>query len=201
MRGLLLENLFESDGGKHAAKAYWNALTKLRAAWKEVFHEDLPTVGNRAKDAFEQAVAQMKERLAKDTMGERRLRTALDVDEKEDIAEVLLGNADMDDVPPKLVKDAMLEQCIILGGGRHDLGALLRPVLGKVFADGKTRRPRLGANRHWPRLLQYVRELEEDTNWPTGKGVHLMNAGGGGRVARRPANPADLVVRIDPEHL
>jgi hypothetical protein len=134
-------------------------------------------------------------------VGETRLRTALDVDAKEDIAEVLLGDADMDDVTPKFVKEAMLGQCGILGPGRHELVALLRPVLGKVFADAKTRRPRLGANRHWPRLLQYVRELEEDTTWSTGKGVHLMNSGGGGRVARHPANPADLAVRIDLDYL
>jgi len=198
---LLIEDFFDGHGGKHAAKAYWNALTKLRAAWRDVFGEELPTVGNRAMDAFEQAIAQVKERLSSDVAGAARLRTALDVEPKEDIAEVLLGHADMDDVPPKSVKEAMLQQCALLGAGRHELRSLLRPVLDGVFAKAKTRRPRVGANRHWPRLLQYVRELEEDTTWSTGKGVHLMNAGGGGRVARHPADPADLVVRIDPDHL
>jgi hypothetical protein len=198
---LLLEELFEAQGGKYASQAYWNALNKLRAAWKDVFGEDLPTVGNRAKDAFEQAIDQIKQRLSADAPGEKRLRDALDVDAKEDIAEVLLRYADMDDIAPKMVKQSMLEQCLRLGDGRHELRTLLRAVLDQVFAGAKTRRPRVGANRHWPRLLQYVRELEDDTDWTTGKGIHLMNAGGGGRVARAPADPGTLAIRIDTSHL
>lgn len=198
---MILEELFETQGGKYVSQAYWNALNKLRAAWREVFNEDLPTAGNRAKDAFEQAIYQIKQRLSADAPGEKRLRDALDVDAKEDIADVLLRYADMDDIPPKVVKQSMVEQCLRLGDGRHELRALLRAVLDQMFADAKTRRPRVGANRHWPRLLQYVRELEEDTDWTTGKGVHLMNVGGGGRVARKPGDPSDLVVRVDSTHL
>lgn len=198
---MLLEEMFGSDGGRNASQAYWNALTKLRMAWKEVFDEDLPTIGNRAKDAFEQAIGQVTQRLKADATGERRLLDALDVDPKEDIVEVLLRFADMDDLAPKVVKLAILEQCVKLGRGRHDLRALLRPVLDQVFAGSAARRPRVGANRHWPRLLQYLRELEEDTSWETGTGLHLMNASGGGPVARRPTDPGDLAVRIDPDHL
>lgn len=196
------EEIFESHSGKYAAQAYWNALTKLRSAWKEVFGEDLPTVGNRAMDAFEQAIDVMKVQLATDAAGGKRLCDHLDIDTKDDIAEALLGWADMDDLPPKVVKQAMLEECLNLGDGRHELRSLLRPVLDKVFADGKTRRPRVGANRHWPRLLQYLRELEEETDWsPAGRGIRLMNLGGRGRVAREPSDPANLAVRIDPDHV
>lgn len=196
-----VEDIFESGGGKYAAQAYWNALTKLRAAWKEVFAEDLPTAGNRAMDAFEQAIALMKLRLATDAAGNMRLRGILDVDAKDDIAEALLAWADMEDLSPKVVKLAILQQCLILGAGRHDLRTLLRPVLDGLFRE-KTRRPRVGANRHWPRLLQYLRELCEETDWsPAGKGIHLMNAGGGGPVARNPDDPSTLAVRINPDYL
>jgi hypothetical protein len=198
---MLLEDLFETHGGKHAAQAYWNALNKLRSAWKEVFNEDLPTVGNRAKDAFEQAIELMTHRLSADAPAGKRLRDALDVEAEEDIADVLLRYADLDDIPPNVVKQSLMEQCLRLGDGRHELRVLLRAVLDQVFADTKTRRPRVGINRHWPRLLQYVRELEANTNWSTGKGVHLMNAGGGGRVAREPEDPAHLALRIDTSHL
>lgn len=196
------EEIFETHGGKYAAQAYWNALAKLRAAWREVFKEELPTVGNRAMDAFEQAIALMKARLASDAGAGQKLRDLLDIDAKEDIAEVLLGWADMDDVAPKAVKRAIAEECEKLGKGRHELRTLLRPVLDTVFAGDKTRRPRVGANRHWPRLLQYRREVEEETDWsPAGRGLRLMNAGGGGAVARVPSDPATLAVRVDPDYL
>lgn len=186
----------------HAARAYWNALTKLRSAWRDVFDEDLPTHGNMAKDAFEQAVALMKSRLAHDAAGGRRLRAALDVEAKEDIAEVLLAYADMDDLPPSAVKQAMLDECRRLGTTRVEMRDFLRPVLDALFKSEKTRRPRVGANRHWPRLLQYLRELQEDTDWrPDGRGVVIMNAGGAGPVARSPADPSLLALRIDAAYL
>lgn len=197
-----LQDLYEHGSGRYAAQAYWNALAKLRAAWKEVFAEDLPTEGNRAMGAFEQAIDLMKARLATDATGGDRLRQVLDVDRKDDIAEVLLGWADMDDVAPKIVRQAMIARCLELGKGRHDLRSVLRPVLDVVFADSKARRPRVGANRHWPRLLQYLRELEDETDAsPAGQGLRLLNAGGGGRVARHPSDPGTLAVRVDPEHL
>lgn len=198
---LLLDDLRTPHGGKNAAQAYWNALTKLRVAWREVYGEDLPTVGNNAKDAFAQAIQLMKDRLSADAPSEKRLREALDVDPKEDIAEVLLQYADMNDVTPNVVRQAMLEQCVRLGDGRHELRSLLRPVLDRVFSDEKTRRPRVGANRHWPRLLQYVREIVDDTDWGVGKGVHLMNSGGGGRVAESPEDPGTLAIKIDTAYL
>jgi len=198
---LKVEEVFESHGGKYAAQAYWNALTKLRMAWKEVLGEDLQTVGNRAMDAFEQAIDLVKDRLATDAASSKRLRDVLDLDGKDDIAEVLLGWADIDDLPPKVVKQAILEECASLGKGRHELRDLLRPVLDNVFPGAKTRRPRVGANRHWRRLWQYLRELEDETTGSAGKGIHLMNVGGRGPVAREPSDPALLAVRIDPNYL
>ena len=198
-----IEELLETNnGGMHAARAYWNALTKLRVAWRDVFNEELPTHGNLAKDAFEQAIALMKHRLSQDAAGGRRLRSALDVDAKEDIAEVLLGYADMDDLAPSVVKQAMLDECRRLGSTRVEVRDFLRPVLDVLFKAETTRRPRVGANRHWSRLLQYLRELQEDTDWrPDGRGVMIMNSGGGGPVARHPGDPALLAMRIDVDYL
>jgi hypothetical protein len=200
---LRLEELWDSgSGGMHAARAYWNALAKLRAAWREVYGDDLPTHGNMAKDAFEQAIALMKQRLAQDAAGGRRLRDALDVEAKEDIAEVLLGYADMDDLPPAAVKQALLDECRRLGTSRVEVRDLLRPVLDALFKGETTRRPRIGANRHWPRLLQYLRELQEETDWrPDGRGMAIVNSGGRGPVARNPRDPALLAIRIDADYL
>lgn len=62
-----LDELLESQGGRYASQAYWNALKTLRDTWHKLFGEDLPTVGSRAKDAFEQAIAQVEQRLRSDS--------------------------------------------------------------------------------------------------------------------------------------
>lgn len=190
------------DGGKPASQAYWNALNKLRVAWKEVFEEDLPTIGNHAMGAFEQALELVKFRLTNDPTGANRLRYVLDVDADEEIPDALLRWADVDDIPPNVLRRAIQSQAHVLGKGRHDLRALLRPVLDVVFAKSSARRPHYGANRHWPRLLQYLRELEEETDWsPAGRGLRLVNAGGRGPVAFKPTDPRTLAVWIDPDFL
>lgn len=194
---VLLEELWESHGGRNASQAYWNALAKLRAAWLKVSGENLPTTGNRAKDAFEQAIAVITERLSSGGLDRNRVRDLLDVAPGEEIAEALLG-ADMDDIPPKLVLQVLHEECRKLSDGRHPLKPLLKAVLDQLFTDPRVRRPRPGANRHWPRLLQYLRELEAQTDWsPRGRGVRLANAGGRGRVAREPGDPGSLSLIVD----
>lgn len=195
-----LDEIFGSDGGKGASQAYWNARTKLRAAWREVFDEDLDGEGSRAMEAFENALENAKRRLLKDKAGEKRLRQALDIEPDEEIRSALLENADLDDLSPKRVKAAMLDECHRRGRGRHDLRAFLRVVLDGLYNVKTMRRPNVGANRHWPRLRQYLRELEYETDWsPDGRGVRLANIGGGGRVAREPADPSRLSIIIDPD--
>ncbi|HEY7810965.1 MAG TPA: hypothetical protein VIA98_11345 [Allosphingosinicella sp.] len=96
----------------------------------------------------------------------------------------------------------MLKELARRGGGRFELRAILRAVLDLLFGDSRTRRPRVGPNRHWPRLLQYLRELEEATDWsPDGRGMRLVNIGGRGPVAREPRDPALLAVIVEPDYL
>ena len=187
-------------GGMYAAKAYWNALSKLKAAWEELFEEEIKTSGNRAVEAFDEAIRYIKSRPERTAADQAKLRKVLDVEDGEEIKEVLLTYADMDDITPRAARDAIIKHAVALGEGRHELRTLLRAALDELFADQPTRRPRVGANRHWNRLLQYLRELEWETDWsPSGRGLRLMNAGGGGPVARDPADPELLDVRINPE--
>lgn len=189
-------------GGKPASQAYWNALRKLQDAWREVFHDELEAHGSRGMERFEDALDSLKQRLRQDTAGGKQLLEVLDVQPGEDIEEVLLARADMDDLTPSRVKAALLLEAQNRGKGRFELRAVLRAVLDVLFDDTRTRRPRVGPNRHWPRLLQYLRELEEDTDWsPEGRGVRLANAGGRGPVARQPRDPGLLSIVIDPDYL
>lgn len=106
-----LDEIFGSDGDKGASEAYWNTRTKLRAAWREVFGEELEGEGSRAMEAFENALDNAKRRLLKDKAGEKRLREALDIEPGEEIRSALLDDADHDDLSPKRVKAAMLDEC------------------------------------------------------------------------------------------
>lgn len=189
-------------GGKPASQAYWNALRKLQDAWREVFNDELEAHGSRAMERFEDALGRLKQRLRENAVGGKRLLEVLDVKAGEDIEEVLLAWADMDDLTPKQVKAALLMEVQNRGRGRFELRSVLRAVLDVLFDDTRTRRPRVGPNRHWPRLLQYLRELEEDAYWsPEGRGVRLANAGGRGPVARQPRDPGLLSILIDPDYL
>lgn len=197
-----LDELLESNGGgKPASQAYWNALRKLRDAWREVFDDELEAHGSRAMETFENALETLKVRLGKDAEGGKRLLNALDIESGEDVGEVLLGWADLDDLTPKAIKGAILEEVYRCGAGRHPLRQILRKALDALFTGSDRRRPRVGENRHWPRLLQYLRELEAATDWsPDGRGIRLANAGGRGPVAKDPRDPARLDLIIDPDY-
>lgn len=192
------------SGGKAATQAYWNALSKLRTAWRTVFNEELEAIGSRGKEAFENGLESAMARLRRDDAGNMRLRQMLDVDPQEEIVEVLLQYVDLDDFSPKVIKQAMLDECRKRGRTKVDveLRTFLRSVLDDLFDGSTKRRPNVGSNRHWPRLLQYLRELEEQTDWsPDGRGIRLANIGGRGPVAREPRDPGLLRLIIDPDHL
>ena len=52
------------DKGKGAAQAYWNALSRLKEVWMDVFGTELCVEQSKAKDAFQEAVAKVSNALA-----------------------------------------------------------------------------------------------------------------------------------------
>lgn len=189
-------------GGKLASQAYWNALRKLRVVWRDVFDEELEAKGGFAMEAFEDALQNLRERLKRDPEGGKQLLASLDVESEEEVEKVLLRWADIDDLTPNQVKTALLDEFRKRGEGRHDLRGVLRDVFKTLFNGSQTKRPLVGANRHWPRLRQYLRELEQETDWtPDGTGIRLVNASGKGRVADMPQDPGKLNVVVDPDYL
>jgi len=190
------------DGGKLASQAYWNALRKLQQACEEAFGEALETYGERPMALFESALESLKIRLSQDVERGKHVLDILDIEPGEDIRAVLLGWADVDSIAPKPIKTAMYADFRRLGKGRFELRPILRRVLDEVFTDPTIRRPRVGANRHWPRLRQYLREIEDETNWlPDGQGMRLANKSGRGPIAQYPTDPGRLSVVIDPDYL
>lgn len=199
-----MEEPFSRDTGKAASQAYWNAFNKLRDAWREVFDDELEKTGTRGMEAYENALLFIKRRLQEDVAGEQALLVALDVAAEEDIGKALL-RADLDDLSPNVIKQAIRKRIDDLRGqgrSRMPLRPLLRSSLDALFEGGTVRRPNVGPNRHWLRLHQYLRELEDETDWsPDGRGFRLANAGGRGPVAQLPRDPAKLDAIIDPNFL
>ena len=198
------DHRFSDGGGKPAAQAYWNALRRLREAWRTVFDEELTTSGSGAKDQYLSAVEEIERRLRSQADKRQELRQELDVAPDEDIAETVLALADLDDLAPNEVKGAIYAEAQrLVDEGRREveLHVFLRAVLDVLFSENRTRRPNVGVNRHWPRLLQYVREAEWETDWsPDGRGLRLANAGGG-RVAQEPRDPRKLRLIFDSDYL
>lgn len=190
------------DGGKLASQAYSNALRKLQQAYEEVYDEELESYGDRPMARFESALNSLKKRLSQDAERGKRVLDFLDIEPGEDIGTVLLGDADIDSIAPKPIKTAMYAEFRSLEKGRFELRPILRRVLDEVFTDPAIRRPHVGANRHWPRLRQYLREIEDETNLlPDGQGMRLANKSGRGPVAQYPTDPGRLSVVIDPDYL
>ena len=192
-------------GGKAAAQAYWNAKRALCDAWREVFDEELEARGVRGKEAFEDAVSNAKIQLRAKVAGETKLRSVLDVEPGDDLGEALLTSADLDDLPPNIIKESMrrhIEACVDDGNLRPSVRTVLRSTLSELFSEEEVRRPNVGANRHWPRLLQYLRELEFETDYsPDGRGVRIANIGGRGPVAQSTPDPSRLSLIIEPAFL
>ena len=174
----------------------------MRSAWRDVFGEDFPARGIRPHEVFEHGLALVRARRESDPASMLRFDEILDVQAQEDLAGMLLDHADVDSLTPMLVKKVMLAECRRLGAARIELPRFLQSALARLFADAEARIPSIGPNRHWPRLRQYLRELEAATdNSPSGRGVHIINSIGAGRAGREPKDPCQLVIRIDPRHL
>ncbi len=112
---------------------------------------------------------------------------------------------DIDDVSPNLFKSACYAEAKSVtakGGIDSPLNEFLRGVINRVGVSmGWNRRMNIGANRHFPRMAQWLRELEAETHWETGIGFWLLNVSGTGRVREFPIDPSTLKIRIDPAHL
>jgi len=62
---------------------------------------------------------------------------------------------------------------------------------------GWKRRFNVGENRHFPRMVQWLREVEGESTSGDYVGLRLMNRSGSGGVAACPSNPYGLKARIN----
>ncbi|MFC0267290.1 hypothetical protein [Kushneria aurantia] len=197
--------MFTDDGGKKASQAYWNALGKLKEMWLEVFDEDIGFEKQAtAKRCYEQAIETVSEKLRKNPYNENKFKTYTNITDPGDpeiLDKELRLAPDIDDLSPNLLLGIMLEKMDDLecsGMEKIELRHFLREVLDEAFEDRGTRRPNVGANRHWPRLRQYLREIEEMcTGNPQTERSQIMRNTYGGRIALLPKDPGRLTLKVN----
>lgn len=122
-----------------------------------------------------------------------------------DSARITLPPA-IDDVSPNAFKSACLAEAKRYQEGKAvdvPLPDFLRVIIKAVgLKMGWSKRINIGANRHFPRMVEWLREIQNESEWEDGSiGFRLMNTKGVGKVRGYPTDPATLKVRIRSDYL
>lgn len=200
-----------SREAKAASMAYSNATKAIVMCLQELTGEEFTTARMGPKDRFLDALDALRKEFEQrveakaDLMGLGEivgpLKEATNEAEVQRLIESAMGKS-LDDFTPNQIFNAFLATAIEEGQEDEtiDLPAtdFLRKVISKLFQSTNTQgRVNVGSNRHWPRLWQWLSEYSERTDFGDGIGVKILNASRTGPVARFPAEPASLIVRID----
>jgi hypothetical protein len=193
----------------------YGAATRLMGdVWEEVVGKPMETLSGSPKTRFREALRHYEEaircggtpslggKLRKAAAADEVLRSL--IDESLDKPDAPLPQ-DVDDVPPTIFKDAIRDEAGERAADEPidvDLDQFLKGTVARVVrAMAWSRRLNVGENRHFPRMIQWVREIQVETTWEDGVGLRLMNKSGAGRVAAHPQGPQGLKVRIDADWL
>lgn len=192
-------------------KTYGKAVRLIGEVWQRVTGTEMPALAGSPTERFTKALdlleSQLKKKQAANARTELHDASSADPDLQgfldemfEDSTSKLLP--DIDDVSPNAFKSAAYGYVNghLTGNEVVDVG--LEEFLKWIAAElrkelGWSKRINVGQNRHFPRMLHWVRELEVDTTWDEGVGFKLMNTSGKGAVAKFPASPQQLKVRIN----
>lgn len=198
-----------------SSMTYSKVITEIKKAWLDAFGDELVVRGSAPTSRFESMVDELRRRWAL-REDKERLIEALGLegagDEKKTVEDVLdkLGTDNfvrsVDDLTANQIFAAI--HAVAFDSGSDDelvemgLGEFLRMVVRRIFDDNNIKgRINIGPNRHFPRLVQWVREYASSTEWEDGIGLKIRNLSGRGRVARHPIDPKLLKVVIDRGYL
>ena len=113
---------------------------------------------------------------------------------------------DIDDITPNQFRRAVFDTANALkrsGELVHiSMPDFLRQCLKRVFQRLEIRgRINVGPNRHFPRMMEWLHQIADDTEWDGVKGLKITNASGRGRVAAQPSDPKTLKVVLNADVL
>lgn len=194
---------------------YGKATRLMGEVWEKVIGEPMPTLSGSPTSRFEQALAKFEGALQggshpglksglKDAAASDPVLSSF-IDESLQSGSKSLPPA-IDDVPPTVFKRGVFAEASARGKPDRtidvNLDDFLRGVVGLTVKEMKWgRRFNVGTNQHFPRMWQWLREVEDETAYDEGYGIRIMNRNGGGRVAAEPDGPHGLKVRINAEFL
>ncbi|MDH4744222.1 hypothetical protein OMP43_09360 [Sphingomonas sp. CBMAI 2297] len=189
---------------------YSKATRLMTEVWEAEMGAPMGKLSGSPKDRFREALRHFADAIrghSRTDLGGKLKKAAQDdavlksfIDESLEVPDATLP-PDVDDVPPSVFKDAIWAEVFDLAVEEPvdvDLDVFLRPVVARIVAAmGWKRRFNVGENRHFPRMVQWLREVQEESTYGEVAGFRLMNRSGSGRVAAYPAGPYALKVRID----
>ncbi len=195
-------------------RAYSTATRLMSEVWAEETGEPMGKLSGSPKDRFREALRQFAGAIRAQSgtnLGEKLKTATRDDGALKFLIEESLSAPndvlppDVDDVPPSLFKEAIWAEALDWAADEPvdvDLDVFLRPVIARVVAGMKwKRRINVGENHHFPRIVQWLREVQDESTCAEGVGFYLMNRSGSGRVAAWPSGPNGLKVRIDSAYL
>ncbi|WP_139283986.1 hypothetical protein [Rubrimonas cliftonensis] len=198
---------------KQSAMAIEKTITLIKDAWLDVFGEELIVVGGSPTERRSDVIRQLKIKLQQ--VQSRVLLIdeleVLETDNEETMFDILAEEiinpekfSSIDDYAPNQVFQSirqMSSNALSGSSSTVDISAatFLRGVIGDLRDKvGASRRLNVGRNRHFPRLLQYLREFAETSCVGGEEPFKIMNAAGKGKVAQHPHSPKSLKIRIMP---
>lgn len=213
-----MSNAFEyGDRAQVAAssKTYGKVINEIKALWHDALQIEMHIVGETPTARFADMKAQLRGKL-EDSEAKRKILEALEADFRtdaeptvEDIIESVSDDSivrSVDDLTANQILNAIeaiaLERSAEHGSVEVNMAVFLREVMTWLFTENEINgRINIGANRHFPRLYQWLKEYSESTVWPHGVGLKIKNHSGRGRVANSPVDPKLLKVSIDYNYL
>jgi hypothetical protein len=191
-------------------RTYGKATRLMMKVWEEEIGEPMGKLSGAPKDRFHEALRHVAGairaragndlggKLEKAAQGDEVLKSL--IDESLNAPDCMLP-PDVDDVPPSVFKDAIWAEAFERAGEEPidvDLDEFLRSVISRIVTTMEwKRRFNVGENRHFPRMVQWLREVQGESDNGDGKGFQLMNRSRSGSVAANPPGPYGLKVRIN----
>lgn len=203
------------DGMIASSKTYNKVISEIKNVWLDAFGEEMKVAGDQPTQRFASMIRELRQ-LFIDRAQKQKFIDAFDMDIQEGaeatVEDVLSSVANdsvlrnVDDLTANQILKAM--EIVAFECGSDDelvdmnMADFLRLVVRNIFLENDINgRINIGANRHFPRLYQWLTEYAESTELAGGTGLKVRNLSGKGRVARNPVDPTSLKVVINRQYL